>query len=175
MTLMEAHAIYALAWLSFGFGHSFLATANAKHQLAPTLGPYYRITFNALASIHLFAVWLLGAWSFHGISDFVFPNAVQSGMDVLFILGIFILVLALRGYDLRRFAGIAQIENHRSGKIDDEIEPLHTNGFHAYVRHPLYSGAYLLLWGNAQNEFGLATAIWGFVRANRLERGKPIP
>jgi protein-S-isoprenylcysteine O-methyltransferase Ste14 len=29
------------------------------------------------------------------------------------------------------------------------------------VRHPLYLGAHMILWGGAVNEFGLATALWG--------------
>ena len=31
---------------------------------------------------------------------------------------------------------------------------------HRYLRHPLYAGAYLYLWGGVDNEFQLATAVW---------------
>ena len=39
MTMIEAHALYALAWFSFGLGHSLLAGTRAKDLLAPALGP----------------------------------------------------------------------------------------------------------------------------------------
>jgi len=75
-------------------------------------------------------------------------------------LGLLVLLLALRDYDLGRFAGTAQVRSCRRGTDEPEDEPLHTGGFHAYVRHPLYTGAYLLVWGNAQDPLGLATAVW---------------
>jgi len=31
---------------------------------------------------------------------------------------------------------------------------------HRYVRHPIYLGAYLFLWGGVVDEFALQTAIW---------------
>ncbi|MBE9553479.1 MAG: isoprenylcysteine carboxylmethyltransferase family protein, partial [Proteobacteria bacterium] len=60
MSLLAAQIIYALAWFSFGLGHSLLAGTRAKDLLAPALGPYYRIAYNALAGIHIAAVWLAG-------------------------------------------------------------------------------------------------------------------
>ena len=161
MSLLAAHLIYALAWFSFGLGHSLLAGTRAKALLAPALGPWYRIAYNVLAGVHLLAVWLVGGWAFAGAAPFALAGAVRAGLTGLSILGIVILLLALRGYDLGRLAGTAQIRNHRRGISEPEDEPLRTDGFHAWVRHPLYAGAYLILWGNAQDPFGLATAIWG--------------
>jgi len=163
MTLIETHIVYALAWCSFGFGHSFLASEGAKNLIVPALGPYYRLAYNALASTHIFAVWLVGFWLFDGTPAFALSTTLQGGLFGTSLLGIAILVLALREYDLGLLAGTAQIRNHRSGLDEPEAEPLHTVGFHAYVRHPIYSGAYLILWGNCQDQLGLATAIWGSI------------
>lgn len=160
MAMIETQIIYALAWLGFGLGHSLLAGTRAKDFLAPALGPYYRIAYNGLAGIHVAGVWLAGKWLFAGTAPFALPGAVGAGLTGLSILGIVILLLAMRGYDLGRFAGTTQIRNHRRGTVEPEDEPLRTDGFHAWVRHPLYAGAYLILWGNAQDPFGLATAIW---------------
>ena len=44
-----------------------------------------------------------------------------------------------------------------------EDETLRIDGLHRYVRHPLYSGLFLILWGHAQTEFALATAIWASI------------
>jgi len=163
MSLIEIHIFYALAWCSFGFGHSLLASERAKQFIVPSFGPYYRLAYNALASVHIFAVWLLGFWLFDGTPTFALSTTMQGGLFVTSLLGIAILVLALREYDLGLLAGTAQIRNHRSGLGEPKTEALHTNGFHAYVRHPLYSGVYLFFWGNCQDQFSLATAIWGSI------------
>jgi len=154
-----SYLIYALAWFSFGFAHSLLAAPSIKAMLAPKLGAYYRLAYNIVASLHVFAVWWLGKWLFMGSSSLLMPDWFQSGQTVVGILGIFLLAMALKGYDLGLLAGTAQIRRHRMGLAEAPIEPLHTGGLHAYVRHPIYTGAYLILWGNAKDEFGLATAI----------------
>ncbi len=72
------------------------------------------------------------------------------------------LFLVLRTYDLGKFSGLAQIRAAKAGAamvVDDEA--MITGGFHAYIRHPLYSAAFLVLWSAAWNDHGLATALWG--------------
>ncbi len=61
------------------------------------------------------------------------------------------------GYDRGRFVGTTQL------RVPDMVpdEDLRIDGLHRYVRHPLYSGLFLVLWGHAQTEFALATALWG--------------
>ena len=137
---IEAHTVYALAWLSFGFGHTLLAGTGLKDRLAPALGPYYRLAYNAFAGLHIAAVWLLGHWLLASAVPFALPGAARAGLYGLSILGLLILLLAARDYDLGRFAGLTQIRNHRRGIEAPEDEPLHTGGFHAWVRHPLYAG-----------------------------------
>lgn len=161
MSMIAAQLVYALAWFGFGLGHSLLAGVRAKALLTPALGPYYRLTYNLLAAVHISAVWLLGRWLLGDAAPFALSGAARAGMTGLSVLGIAILLLALRGYDLGRLAGTTQIRNHRLGTPEPEDEPLRTDGFHAWVRHPLYAGAYLILWGNALDSFALATAIWG--------------
>jgi len=163
MSPVSAHILYALAWLSFGAGHSLLAGGRAKKRLRPELGPYYRLAYKGFALAHIAAVWLLGAWLFGGAAPFALPGGVRAALWGVSGLGLLILLAALRDYDLGRFAGIAQVRSHRHGTAEPEDEPLHTGGFHAWVRHPLYAGAYLLVWGNAQDPFGFATAVWASV------------
>ena len=161
MTPLEMNSIYGLAWLSFGVGHSFLASARAKRLFEAILSPYYRITYNAIASVHIIAVWLVGHWIFEGADSFKLPVEAGVALTSLSILGLILLVLALRRYDLGLLSGMAQIQNHKMGITEVSPEPLHVDGLHAYVRHPIYLGAYLMLWGNTQDLHGLTTAMWG--------------
>ncbi|UCH76139.1 MAG: isoprenylcysteine carboxylmethyltransferase family protein [Rhodospirillales bacterium] len=161
MTPILAHILYALGWFSFGAGHTLLAGRRAKAFLTPALGPWYRLAYNVFAALHIAAVWLCGAWLFGDAAAYPLPAWAQMVLHGVSVLGLVLLLAALRDYDLGRFAGLTQIRNHRRGIGEPEDEPLHTGGFHAWVRHPLYAAAYLILWGNAQDPFGLATAVWG--------------
>jgi protein-S-isoprenylcysteine O-methyltransferase Ste14 len=70
------------------------------------------------------------------------------------------MLIGLRGYDLGRLAGTHQIRVADGGAEDPEDEPLRVDGLHRYVRHPLYTGGFLILWGRVDGDLELATAIW---------------
>lgn len=157
----EAQVVYAALWLSFGWVHSWLAGARAKALLRPSLGPYYRLVYNLFATAHVGAIVAFGAWAFDDGRP-VEPFAGWRPMiDMVAVAGWCVMILALRTYDLGRLAGTAQVRAHRNGRPWDDDEPLIASGFHAYVRHPLYAAGFLILWGAAWTDLGLATAAWG--------------
>jgi hypothetical protein len=150
--------LYALLWTSFAAGHSLLAGATLKH----VRGAAYRLVYNALALVHLAIVLVAGRlWLADGAATFdrpVWLVALQCGLVAV---GFVSLSAALRGYDLGLLAGTAQWRAARCGKtLDDADEPLRIGGLHRYVRHPLYAATFPLLWGLADGEFALATAVW---------------
>ena len=138
-----------------------LAGAWAKSRLEPLLGPYYRLAYNLFATIHIALVWAFGGAVLGGVPSFPLEAGVETALTGISLLGLAVLVLALREYDLGRFSGLEQIRAHRRGDPPSGDEPLLTVGLHRFVRHQLYLGAYLILWGGATGEFGLATAAWG--------------
>jgi len=151
-----------LAWLSFGLGHSWLARPAMQARLTAAFGARRRLAYNIIATVHFGAVMVFGSWAFEGMPRFALGGWTWSFLTVVAVSGWTLLFLVLRTYDLGRFAGLTQIREARAGAamiIDDE--PLKTTGFHAYVRHPLYSAVFLILWGAAWNDYGLATALWG--------------
>lgn len=150
------HFWYALGWASFGAAHSVLAAASVKARLRGVFGRGYRLAYNGFAVLHLAIVWWLGRnWVSGGLLDL--PGPVMLAGDVLAVFGLVVIAAALAGYDRRLFLGLSQF----AGQADDAAEPLRVDGLHRYVRHPLYSGLFAILWGQAQSEFALATAIWG--------------
>jgi protein-S-isoprenylcysteine O-methyltransferase Ste14 len=48
-----------------------------------------------------------------------------------------------------------------NGIDESDDEPLRLDGLHRFVRHPLYTGVFLILWGRVDGDFELATAVWG--------------
>ena len=161
-TPLEAQAIYGLAWLSFGVFHSVFAGVAAKRRLDSLFGVYYRLAYNLWAGLHIAAVWALGG-ALIGDQPYDLEPGVAGAMTGIGVLGVVVLVLALREYDLGRFSGMAQIRGQMKEITLSEDEPLITGGLHLFVRHPLYLGVYLILWGRATGDFGLATAVWGSV------------
>lgn len=152
------HLWYALAWASFGLLHSVLAARSVKARLGSLFGRAYRLAYNGFAVFHLALVWGLGRLWLDG-APYGLPRAAALLADAATVAGVVIVLVALLGYDRRRLLGLRQLREPDS----DEDEPLRIDGLHRYVRHPLYSGLFLVLWGNAQSDFGLATAAWGSV------------
>ncbi len=161
MPAFAAHVVYALAWISFGFGHSLLAGAAVKTALACRFGAGYRLFYNAFAALHIGAVLWIGGWAFEDAPSFGYSTDFVTVQTVVSAIGLIVLVVALLEYDLGRFSGLAQIRAARAGNPIDDDEALITGGLHAYVRHPLYAGAHLILWGGVGDELSLATAAWG--------------
>ena len=156
---LSAFGLYALAWASFGVGHSLLASAWAKRRLGPWLGPWYRLAYNGVSVLHAGAVVALGLWLLD-TNTYDVPAVVLFVLYSVQVIGVVVLLGSLKGYDLGRFGGLRQIRNHLAGRDEPEDEPLRLDGLHRYVRHPLYTGTLLLLWGGAPSDFGLATALW---------------
>jgi protein-S-isoprenylcysteine O-methyltransferase Ste14 len=161
VSTVEAQLIYGLAWVSFGAGHSLLAGGAAKARLGGILGGFYRFAYNLLATAHIAGVWAIGRWAFADAAPFSSPTWIDTARVAAYVAGWLLMVWALGGYDLGRFAGTRQIRNHFRGIEEPEDEPLRLDGLHRYVRHPVYAGAYLILWGNVAGPFELATAVWG--------------
>lgn len=155
------HVVYGLLWLSFGAVHSLLAGDWAKRRLRPWLGGGYRLAYNGFAAIHVALIWLGGrALVGSGAVDLELPEALQFMLTGVRWSGLLVMVVGLLQYDLGRFSGLTQLLAGARGNAASENEALHVTGVHRYLRHPLYAGAYLYLWGGVDNEFQLATALW---------------
>ncbi|MGQ0663944.1 MAG: methyltransferase family protein [Pseudomonadota bacterium] len=164
--MLGAHLVYFLAWLSFALGHSALAADPVKARLRPALGAAYRLAYNGFALAHFAGVVAVGRIALADAPGLARPDGLEIAQPAMLVAGLAVLAWALTGYDLGRLGGLAQIRAARRGRGNAsppfaEDEPLRLAGLHRYVRHPLYSGLFLVLWGLADSELGLATAIWG--------------
>jgi protein-S-isoprenylcysteine O-methyltransferase Ste14 len=152
---------YALAWISFGLLHSLLAHPPVNRAMARVFGAGTRLVYNLIATLHIVAVLLVGLWLLGGSGDFALPFWLKGAMWAMALGGVVLALAGLREYDGSRFLGTWQLRHGVGANEDEPDEPLVTAGLHAYVRHPLYTAAFLLLWGLAQSPLGLATAVWG--------------
>lgn len=153
--------IYALFWLAFAAVHSWLARIPVQQALERHFGKTYRLVYNLVALVQILIVYMSGRAALATANFPLLDQAVVSAFCLFVqLLGLLIIVYALRFYDLGRFAGITQLfTGERLTKA--QAEPLHRNGLNQWMRHPLYTGAFLVLWGGATSIFGFWTAVWG--------------
>ena len=188
------HLVFAAAWASFGIVHSLLAADWVKARAVDEFRPFYRISYNIWAGLHLGAILLLEWGGFPAKTLFGWPSWMAWTMHGIQALGWILVLVAISGYDLGRFTGISEATEeirlrdaaNKPGQptptLDDpmtpprpEVEPLRVDGLNGYMRHPLYTGLLVVLWSRAFDEFQLATALWGtayIVIGTRFEERK---
>jgi len=152
----QPYLIYGLAWFVFGFFHSFLA----GRRLKKFCGAYARLTYNIIAAIQIVAVLAFGRWAFSDLPPFDRSDWVHWPLTAGHIAAWILFLVVLKTYDLGLLAGTSQIRAARSGKVVNDEEALHLDGYHRFVRHPLYGAAFVILWTSVTSPYGLATAVW---------------
>lgn len=152
--------IYGLVWIGFGVLHSLLAREFVKRWLRPLFGAGYRFAYGLFAVLTFGVVIGAGEVLFRQGAHWDWPPAVDVLRWAVVLAGFGVLIVAGRGYDLDRFTGLRQLRNRRWGIEEPEDEPLRLDGLHRYVRHPLYFGVVLILWGIVDDEERLALAAW---------------
>ncbi|MDB4392130.1 NnrU family protein [bacterium] len=156
-------AAYATAWMVFAAMHSLLARSAAQQTVESALRGWYRLIYN-LVSLAIFAMVLIVGKEF--LSNHSHPTFDSQAMILVLSAvrfgGIIMMALAFSTYDVGRFVGVTQImqgENLGSAAT----EPFQRSGLNRWVRHPLYTGAFLVFWAGAGSSLGLWTAVWGSV------------
>jgi methanethiol S-methyltransferase len=140
---MKEHIILGCLWLAFGVLHSFLASIKAKNLAAGWMGKnfvYYRIfyTFFAFITFGLVVGYQL---SISAVRIYM-PSLLTllSGV-VTFGLGLVIMSICIRKYFLS-LSGIKSLVKEETTENE-----LMISGIHQYMRHPLYTGTFLAIWG----------------------------
>jgi protein-S-isoprenylcysteine O-methyltransferase Ste14 len=138
LLLIPATVIYAAA-------HSLLASLGVKDWARQRFGlvadRWYRLVYNLFAAISgLPILALLIILPDHSLYRIPFPWILLAALGQL--VGVIIIVMGILQTDLWYFAGLRQVV------APDETAPpvMITTGLYAWMRHPLYTGALLLIW-----------------------------
>lgn len=176
---MTAHELFvlALSWVVYFVIHSVLASLPMKTWVAnrfPRCMPWYRLFFNALASILILIPLYLTftapgepVWAWHG-GWFYLAN----GIALLTVSGF---LYSLRYYDGAEFIGLRQLRD-REQRVEDQ-ETFQLSPLHRYVRHPWYSLGLIIIWTRDMPPAMLLTAICAtlyFVIGAYLEERKLV-
>jgi len=132
----------ALGWITYGAIHSILASAACKgwfEQKSTFIARHYRIMYILIALISLVMMAVL----FWKTPRFLLwkPKPISQ------IPGIFLIICGsvIMGIIIRKY--FSTVKNMHDLMYDNAIPVLFQKGLHSYVRHPLYLGTFLLIWG----------------------------
>lgn len=152
--------LLSFCWIGYFALHSALAALAVKRRVAatwPQLLPYYRLTYNILASLLLLPIlWLTFhdpgpmLWRWQGAAAWL-----ANGLALAALLGF---LLSLKSYDMQEFLGLRQLQLNLR-KVEDQ-EHFHLSPFHRYVRHPWYFFGLVLLWTRDMNATTLLSSVF---------------
>ena len=140
--LITDNIILALLWIFYCVLHSVLAAAKWKSFLERNTGKlfrYYRISYSIFFTITLFGI-LYFQYSFK--STQLFQSLVLKYISLLLLLlpGLLIMGISIFKY-FKLLSGIRSLYQAKPSAH------LKLEGIHKYVRHPLYLGTILFIWG----------------------------
>ena len=129
----------------FYVSHSFFAHASVKRYLYAFIPfQYYRLAYNTLSVLLLgLVVWTY--WDTETKLLFTPPYGLTIIGWGLLTFGFLLNFYAIRQYDGLEFMGVRQL-----GKTEEDQlalgGTLNVSGLNAYVRHPIYAAAILIVW-----------------------------
>jgi len=132
----------ALGWIGYGAIHSILASIKCKdffERKAPFIAQHYRILYLLIASITLVMMAVL-FWETPRFLLWEQTPYFQIPGIILIISGSIIMGITIRKY-------FSTAKNINDLIHDKNVPELFQKGLHSYVRHPLYLGTFLLIWG----------------------------
>ncbi len=142
--MIKQHILLAVGWIIFCVLHSFLAGIIVKQKIAKSLGAffkYYRLYYTLFAFISFTAI-IIYQLSF--FSPYLFsPGAISYTIGIFIcITGVTIMMVCIKKY-FNQLSGLKTL-------YADEVQTGNTliiTGIHRHVRHPLYAGTFLFIWG----------------------------
>ena len=142
--MVKQHIVLAAGWVLFCVLHSLLASIPVKQWVAKRTGKafkYYRLYYTLFAVAGFAAIIIYQLFLF---SPYVFSPTVGSYATGSFIgvAGVAIMAVCIKKY----FSNLSGLRTF----FIDEVKTgnrLIITGIHRYVRHPLYTGTFLFIWG----------------------------
>jgi protein-S-isoprenylcysteine O-methyltransferase Ste14 len=141
LTVPKDHIILALGWILFCVLHSVLAAGKVKRTIenrSVFFRKYYRLCYSLFAAVTFV---LIIVYQVKLSSPFLLPKEFHwLGFPFAFAGGLIMLV-CIRKY----FTGLTGL---KALMTNSHFEPvLEIKGIHTYVRHPLYLGTFVFIWG----------------------------
>ena len=142
--MIVQHLVLAILWVLFCALHSGFASLRWKDRMKQVMGVnfrYYRLYYTIFAFLSLGVV--IG-YQLAIASPFLFVvNWIAVGFGILLLIsGVIVMGICIRKYFMH-------LSGLKSLYLNDDLaaNQLQVTGIHRYVRHPLYSGTFMAIWG----------------------------
>src|SRR4051812_31795092 len=140
--MLISHLSLALGWILFCILHSIFAASEFKNSVRQKLGrqwTYYRIYYSLFA----FATFVpLMYYQFSMPSPVLFKPGAGSFITGIAVAGFgFIIMIACIYKYFMQLSGLKSIIK------EERPDQLMVTGIHKKVRHPLYAGTFVFIWG----------------------------
>jgi protein-S-isoprenylcysteine O-methyltransferase Ste14 len=136
------HVLLAVMWIVYGVIHSVLAHKKVKEAAETKMGHrfrFYRIFYVLFAFVTLVAI-LIYQLLIPPILLFQKSIATDIAGILVSVSGLILMLVCIRKYFMS-LSGLKSLffEQHRNELI--------ITGVHRYIRHPLYLGTFIFIWG----------------------------
>lgn len=141
--MVKEHILLALLWVVYGVLHSVLANSVVKGWFARRMGRrfvHYRLFYSLFALVTFLAIL---AYQLQIASPLLYAGFLSIKVlgSLFTLVGLSIMLFCIRKYFMS-LSGLRSLvrpeENHAELMI---------TGIHRYVRHPLYLGTFIFIWG----------------------------
>ena len=135
-------------WTAFCFLHSFMITPVFTDFVKKNTGTsygYYRLFYNIFSTLFLVPV-LIYSYSIIEKPFFSWHGYFLSIRYLMLLGGLWIFYAGSRHYNMRTFVGINQIHEGVKHGLINTSGKIEKGGIMGVVRHPFYSGSFLLIW-----------------------------
>jgi protein-S-isoprenylcysteine O-methyltransferase Ste14 len=137
------HLILVIVIASYFFTHSFFLHPPVKELFTEKLFfsfRVYRIVFNVFATLGLILIY----WISNQINDelWINNNLLKVIGIIVIILGVYITYKSFKNYNIKEFIGVT------AESTDTLQNNLVVDGYHNYVRHPVYLATIIIFLGN---------------------------
>lgn len=140
--MLVNHILLALLWIIYCVLHSVLAGQAFKKQMQLGMGRLYR-HYRLLYSIFAF-VTLVGIFYFQAETEsfHLYTSSIFSYLTGCFFVlaGALLMMICIAKY----FINLSGIRSLKEKNASNELV---ITGVHRYVRHPLYLGTFVFIWG----------------------------
>jgi len=140
--MLQTHLILAIIWIAYCVVHSVLAAVSVKlwaQQQLKTKFRYYRIAYSIFSFLGLVAI-LIFQFSMRSTLLFLPGIVTQVAGMLMMATGAAIMVSMIWKYFMQ-LSGIRWLTQEM---IKSKLQ---VTGLHRFVRHPLYSGTFVFIWG----------------------------
>jgi methanethiol S-methyltransferase len=140
--MLISHLILAIAWIVYCVLHSLLAATGIKQRIQKTMKRsfrFYRLGYTIFSFAGLVAILI---YQFTIESTLLFIPSILTKTIAAFLMaaGGIVVIMMIRKY----FVQMSGIRWLTAERIQSKLE---VSGLHRYVRHPLYLGTFVFIWG----------------------------